>query len=129
MLAKALSIAGSDPSGGAGLQADLKVFQRFGIYGYGFATLNTLENSQAVQGFEALSEAWLAQTFAFVVSDIAPDAVKVGALGSAAAIQLVGEWLRKSSVPWVIDPIHAATRGATFANDSMRELYIDEVLP
>src|ERR1700689_978771 len=85
----ALTIAGSDPSGGAGIQADLKTFHQFGAYGEAVITLITVQNSIRVSRVEVMP-AWLvAEQIAAVVDDIPPHAAKTGALGSVAIVEAV----------------------------------------
>ena len=79
----ALTIAGSDPSGGAGLQADLKTFHQFGVYGEAVVTLVTVQNSLRVSRVEVLPPELVLEQIRAVVEDMPPDAAKTGALGSA----------------------------------------------
>lgn len=110
MLPVALTIAGSDPSGGAGLQADLKTFHRFGVYGEAVVTLITVQNTVAVERVETLSaDLVLAQILA-VLADIPPRAAKTGALGSAEVIDAVAS--QEFSFPLVVDPVMFAKHGA-----------------
>src|ERR1700758_3385782 len=85
----ALSIAGSDPSGGAGIQADLKTFHQFGVYGEAVVTLITVQNTVEVQRVECLAADRVAQQIRAVVSDIPPQAAKTGALGTWEIIETV----------------------------------------
>ena len=89
MPAIALTIAGSDPSGGAGLQADLKTFHRFGVYGEAVVTLITVQNTVRVSRVEILSAALVGEQLDAVLQDIPPAAAKTGALGNAAVIEAV----------------------------------------
>src|SRR5579872_1885209 len=85
----ALTIAGSDPSGGAGIQADLKTFHQFGVYGEAVVTLVTVQNSVRVSRVEVLPPDLIAEQIAAVLEDIPPAAAKTGALGSADALRAV----------------------------------------
>src|SRR3954462_7064985 len=78
----ALTIAGSDPSGGAGIQADLKTFHQFGVYGEAVITLITVQNTRGVDRVECLSPDLVSEQIRAVIGDIAPHAAKVGALGN-----------------------------------------------
>jgi hydroxymethylpyrimidine/phosphomethylpyrimidine kinase len=106
----ALSIAGSDPSGGAGLQGDLKTFHQHGVYGAAVVTLLTVQNTQRVSAVETLPiELVLAQIDA-VLEDLEVGAIKTGALG-ALPIAPLAERLSKSKAPLVIDPVLVASHG------------------
>ena len=85
----ALSIAGSDPSGGAGLQADLKTFHRLGVYGEAVVTLITVQNSRGVTRVEVLAPDLVLEQIHAVCSDIPPHAAKLGALGNQAVVEAV----------------------------------------
>ena len=87
----ALSIAGSDPSGGAGLQADLKTFHQFGVYGEAVVTLITVQNSQGVKRVEVLDPTLVLEQLHAVLADIPPHAAKTGALGNVAMTQAVAQ--------------------------------------
>src|SRR5215471_15444086 len=105
MLKVALTIAGSDPSGGAGIQADLKTFHRFGVYGEAVITLLTVQNTARVSRVEVLPADLIAEQIAAVVEDIPPGAVKTGALGSAAVVRAVADAAMRFSLPLVVDPL------------------------
>ena len=89
MIPVALTIAGSDPGGGAGLQADLKTFFRFGVYGTSAVTLITVQNSTSAPRLELLSGQLVADQIKAVVDDFQPKAAKTGALGNAEIIAAV----------------------------------------
>jgi hydroxymethylpyrimidine/phosphomethylpyrimidine kinase len=107
----ALTIAGSDASGGAGVQADLKTFHQFGVYGEAAITLITVQNTLGVERLECLDARLVADQIRAVISDIPPAAAKTGALGNAAIIQAVAELARDFSFPLVVDPVMVSTRG------------------
>ena len=90
----ALTIAGSDPSGGAGIQADLKTFHRFGVYGEAVVTLVTVQNTMRVSRVEVLSAALVMEQIEAVIEDIPPAAAKTGALGSAEVVRAVARLSR-----------------------------------
>ena len=93
----ALTIAGSDPSGGAGLQADLKTFHRFGVYGEAAVTLITVQNTRGVTRVSTLDPELVTAQIQAVIADIPPQAAKVGALGSREIVEAVArdaEWWR-----------------------------------
>jgi hydroxymethylpyrimidine/phosphomethylpyrimidine kinase len=113
----ALTIAGSDPSGGAGIQADLKTFHQFGVYGEAVVTLITVQNTVEVTRVECLAADLVAQQIRAVVSDIPPMAAKTGALGNWEIIEVVAAAASKFDFPMVVDPViltkhHAALLSA-----------------
>lgn len=112
--AVALTIAGSDPSGGAGIQADLKTFHQFGVYGEAVVTLITVQNTRRVSRVELLAPELVSEQIAAVFEDIPPAAVKTGALGSAAMIAAVTASLRAhGNAPIVVvDPVMVSKHGA-----------------
>ena len=112
MPAVALTIAGSDPSGGAGLQADLKTFHQFGVYGEAIVTLVTVQNTRGVAEVETLSGDLVARQIQAVLEDIPPAAAKTGALGSAAVIEAVAEVAQTFRFPLVVDPVMISKHGA-----------------
>lgn len=108
-----LSIAGSDPSGGAGIQADLKTLAAHGTYGMAVITALTAQNTREVTGIEFASPAFVAQQIDTVFADVRVDAVKLGMLGSAAIIEAVAEALARHRPPWlVLDPVMVSKSGA-----------------
>ena len=107
----ALTIAGSDASGGAGVQADLKTFHQFGVYGEAAITLITVQNTLGVERLECLDARLVADQIRAVISDIPPAAAKTGALGNAAIIHAVAELARDFSFPLVVDPVMVSTPG------------------
>jgi hydroxymethylpyrimidine/phosphomethylpyrimidine kinase len=101
----ALTIAGSDPSGGAGIQADLKTFHQFGVYGEAVITLVTVQNTVEVKRVECLAADLVAQQIRAVVSDIPPQAAKTGALGNWEIIEVVAAAVADFNFPLVVDPV------------------------
>ena len=106
----ALTIAGSDPSGGAGIQADLKTFHQFGVYGEAVVTLITVQNTVALERVETLAPDLVLAQIRAVLSDIPPCAAKTGALGNAALIEAVAEAAKDFSFPLVVDPVMLSQR-------------------
>ena len=125
----ALSIAGSDPSGGAGIQADLKTFHRFEVYGTAVITLVTVQNTLGVTRVEVLAADLVAQQLDAVLCDLRPRAVKTGALGSAGNIRAVVRAAREHGFPLVVDPVAAATDGSPFLDAEAFAALRDELLP
>jgi hydroxymethylpyrimidine/phosphomethylpyrimidine kinase len=114
--ARILTIAGSDCSGGAGLQADLKAITLLGGYGMSAITAITAQNTCGVYAVEVLSPEMVAAQIDACVSEIGVDAVKIGMLGSAAVAHLVADRLEKLDVPVVFDPVMVATSGGVLAD-------------
>src|SRR6266700_1856832 len=107
----ALSMAGSDPSGGAGIQADLKTFHRLGVYGEAVVTLITVQNTRGVSRVEVLAPDLVLEQIHAVVIDIPPHAAKTGALGNVAVIEAVAAAAEKFTFPLVVDPIMISKNG------------------
>ncbi|MGA3186213.1 MAG: bifunctional hydroxymethylpyrimidine kinase/phosphomethylpyrimidine kinase [Bryobacteraceae bacterium] len=118
MLPVALTIAGSDPSGGAGLQADLKTFHRFGVYGEAVVTLITVQNTMAVERVETLPADLVLAQIRAVVADIPPRAAKTGALGNASVMEAVAEAAKSFDFPLVVDPVMISKHGARLGDVS-----------
>jgi len=108
----ALTVAGSDPSGGAGIQADLKTFHQFGVYGQAAITLITVQNTVGVRRVECMPADLVAQQFRAVIEDIPPGAVKIGALGNREIIEAVAEVAGDLRCPLVVDPVAVSKHGA-----------------
>jgi hydroxymethylpyrimidine/phosphomethylpyrimidine kinase len=127
-----LSIAGSDSGGGAGIQADLKAFARCGVHGMTAITAITAQNTVGVDAVEPVSpEAIIAQIFA-VAEDIGIDAIKVGMLGSAEAIEAVVACLALMvdvDAPVVVDPVMVAESGASLLDPEAHETLVVRLLP
>ena len=107
----ALTIAGSDPSGGAGIQADLKTFHQFGVYGEAVITLLTVQNTLRVSRVEVVSPSLLTGQLDAVLEDIPPNAAKTGALGSAEIVMAVADAARRFTFPLVVDPVMVSKHG------------------
>jgi hydroxymethylpyrimidine/phosphomethylpyrimidine kinase len=127
----ALTIAGSDSGGGAGIQADLKAFARCGVHGACAITAITAQNTTGVSAIHPLpADVILAQVRA-VAADIRLHAVKVGMLGTAEIARTVARALDEldSSIPVVVDPVMVAESGAALLDDDAREALIGEIVP
>ncbi|HVI87242.1 MAG TPA: bifunctional hydroxymethylpyrimidine kinase/phosphomethylpyrimidine kinase [Dongiaceae bacterium] len=112
MIRNILSIAGSDPSGGAGIQADLKTFSALGAYGAAAITALTAQNTHGVGAVELLPPAFIARQIDMVFEDLRIDAVKIGMLANAAIIAVVADRLRFWQPRWtVLDPVMVAKGG------------------
>jgi hydroxymethylpyrimidine/phosphomethylpyrimidine kinase len=128
----ALSIAGSDSGGGAGIQADLKAFAKVGVHGMTAITAITAQNTRGVEMVELVSpQAVFAQILA-IAEDMRADAIKIGILGSAATIDAVAVALTYVGVqhaPVVIDPVMVAESGAVLLDDETRKALVEALLP
>jgi len=129
MVAIALSIAGSDPSGGAGIQADLKTFHAFGVYGEAVVSLLTVQNSLGVSRVEPISSELVLAQMAALWDDMPPDAVKTGALPSDHAVRAIADVFRGRRCPLVVDPILAPTAGARFSRGDLVAAYREALIP
>lgn len=119
----ALTIAGSDPSGGAGLQADLKTFHQHGVYGTSVVSLLTVQNTRGVRDVKILDPTFVQAQLDAVLGDIPPIAVKTGALGSAENITVVANCAALLQVPFVVDPVMISKHGARLmAEDAIATL-------
>lgn len=125
----ALTIAGSDPSGGAGLQADLKTFHRFGVYGEAVVTLITVQNTQRVSRVETLAPDLVAAQLEAVLEDIPPQAAKIGALGSASVVRAVARAAERFAFPLVVDPVMISKHGARLIDEDATSALIEELIP
>ncbi len=124
----ALSIAGSDPSGGAGIQADLKTFHQFGVYGQAAITLLTVQNTREVSRVQIMSPGLVADQIQAILRDLPPGAAKTGALGSAEMIEVVAAQAQRFRFPLVIDPVMISKHGAPLlaaeGMDALRRLLL-----
>lgn len=125
----ALTIAGNDPSGGAGLQADLKTFQQLGVYGMGVITLLTVQNTQRVSRVEPIDAQLVLEQLDAVLTDIPPKVIKLGALGTPEIATQVADRLGKTDIPIVVDPVLVSKHGDRLANDDMIKVYRNRILP
>jgi len=127
---RALAIAGSDCSGGAGIQADLKTFHRFGVFGQSAVTAVVAENTVGVQGVHAVPPKFVAMQIASCLSDVGADAVKTGMLVDAATIRAVARSLRDHGAPpLVVDPVMRAKGGDPLIAPEAVETLVAEILP
>ena len=105
----AWTVAGSDPSAGAGIQADLKTFAGLGVYGCSVVTGVTAQNSLGIQRVELLDARLVESQCQSLIADFPPDAVKLGMLGSAAIVEIISDICRNLSAPIVCDPVLMST--------------------
>ena len=118
MIKKCLTIAGSDSSGGAGVQADLKTFSALGTYGMSCICALTAQNTQGVDKVENVSQAMIRGQLAAIYSDIVPAAVKTGMLSCRGTVETVAGFLEShNQAPLVVDPVMVATTGARLLDE------------
>jgi hydroxymethylpyrimidine/phosphomethylpyrimidine kinase len=127
-----LSIAGSDSGGGAGIQADLKAFARCGVHGMTAITAITAQNTRAVEAVEPVSPRMVFSQMLAISEDRGADAIKIGMLGSAEAIDAIAvglTYLGLAFKPVVIDPVMVAESGAELLDQATKEALINYLLP
>ena len=122
MMKTALSIAGSDSSGGAGIQADIKTMTANGVYAMTAITALTAQNTTGVTGIMEVTPEFLAQQLDSIFTDIRPDAVKIGMVSSSALIHVIAEKLKEYKAEnIVVDPVMVATSGSKLISDDAIE--------
>ncbi len=129
MVPVALTIAGSDPSGGAGIQADLKTFHRFGVYGEAVITLLTVQNTVRVSRVMVIPPEMVLDQIAAVLEDIPPLAAKTGALGSDAMVEAVADRARDFAFPLVVDPVMISKHGLPLLPETAVRAVRERLLP
>jgi hydroxymethylpyrimidine/phosphomethylpyrimidine kinase len=125
----ALTIAGSDPSGGAGLQADLKTFHRFGVYGEAVTTLITVQNTRRVTRVSTLEADLVMEQIQAVIEDIPPQAAKVGALGSREVVEAVAREAERFGFPLVVDPVMISKHGTRLIDTGAVRALVEGLIP
>ncbi|MFH0985597.1 MAG: bifunctional hydroxymethylpyrimidine kinase/phosphomethylpyrimidine kinase [Candidatus Omnitrophota bacterium] len=129
MIPRVLSIAGSDPSGGAGIQADLKTFHQRKVYGMAVVTLLTAQNTRGVQAVYVMKPSQVVHQIKAVLTDIPPQAIKTGALGDEKVLRAVAETIRRCRVPLVVDPVMVSKHGALLLQQRAVRIFIKELAP
>jgi hydroxymethylpyrimidine/phosphomethylpyrimidine kinase len=129
MHAVALTIAGSDPSGGAGLQADLKTFHQLGVYGEAVVTLITVQNTIALEHIEYLSAVLVLHQLRAVLDDIPPSAAKTGALGTRPTVEAVARAAADFRFPLVVDPVMVSQHGRNLTSGDTLSAMRDDLAP
>jgi hydroxymethylpyrimidine/phosphomethylpyrimidine kinase len=126
----ALTIAGSDSGGGAGIQADLKTFQQFGVFGTSVIVALTAQNTRGVRAVEAVRESMVAAQLTALAEDLPPAALKTGMLAEAALVRLVAKTIRENG--WsslVVDPVMVASSGDRLLTTEAADVVRDSLLP
>ncbi|USG99000.1 bifunctional hydroxymethylpyrimidine kinase/phosphomethylpyrimidine kinase [Thermococcus argininiproducens] len=129
MIRKALTIAGSDSGGGAGIEADLKTFSAFGVHGLVAITSVTAQNTQEVRAIYDISPEVVVKQIEAVVEDIGVDAAKTGMLSNSEIIKAVAKTVKKYNFPLVVDPVMIAKSGAPLLREDAMETLITEIIP
>ncbi|MBQ8297131.1 MAG: bifunctional hydroxymethylpyrimidine kinase/phosphomethylpyrimidine kinase [Ruminococcus sp.] len=130
MTGKVLTIAGSDCSGGAGIQADIKTITMHGCYAMSVITALTAQNTTGVSGIFDVIPEFVAQQFDAVFTDIFPDAVKIGMVSNAEIIHIIAEKLREYAPKNIVaDPVMISTSGYRLIEEEAAETLINELLP
>lgn len=126
----ALTIAGSDSSGGAGIQADIKTMMANGVYGMSVITAVTAQNTLGVEGILEIPVEFVEQQIDAVFTDIFPDAVKIGMVTSAEVIEVIANRLSfYQAKNVVIDPVMASSSGTEFADEAVLRAWREELFP
>lgn len=127
---RALTIAGSDSGGGAGIQADLKTFQALGVFGTTAITAVTVQNTRGVSGYEELSPGLVGDQIRAVATDIGADAAKTGMLASAAIVEAVADAVSETALPnLVVDPVFVSKHGHRLLQEDAVEALRERILP
>src|SRR5947209_11095850 len=126
---RALTIAGSDSGGGAGIQADLKAFAAAGVHGSTAIVALTAQNTVGVDAVFELPPAFVRAQLDAVWDDIGVDAAKTGMLFSRAIVDAVADWLEEHPVPLVVDPVMVASSGAKLLEDDAVETLVQRLFP
>lgn len=129
LVARVMTIAGSDSGGGAGIQADLKTFAAHGVYGASALTAITAQNTVEVRRALVLEPALVRAQIEAVLDDIGVDAIKIGMLGDAAVVEAVAASLEGVGVPIVLDPVMVAKSGEALLAEEAVAALAEELLP
>ena len=126
----ALTIAGSDSGGGAGLQADLKTFHQFGVFGTSVVTAVTAQNTVGVRAWQGLPPELVTRQIDALADDLPPLAVKSGMLGSAELVEAVADGIARRRLPrYVLDPVMVATSGDRLLERAAERLIAERLVP
>lgn len=125
-----LTIAGFDPTSGAGVTADIKTIAANQAYGVACITALTIQDSQGARGFRSVPAAFFEEQLDCLLSDLPPKAVKIGMLGSQETVEVVARQLKRHEAPWIVlDPIFAATSGSTLSDEGSWNQMRKRLLP
>ena len=125
-----LTIAGTDPSGGAGIQADLKTFSALGCYGMSVITALVAQNTTGVRGIHNVPAQFVEQQLDAVMEDIRPDAIKIGMVHTSQLVEVIAATLKKyPDIPVVFDPVMVATSGDKLIEDATIAVIVSQLFP
>lgn len=126
----ALTIAGSDSGGGAGIQADLKTFHAFGVFGTSAITAVTVQNTLGVQGVHAIPADTVRAQIHAVATDLSPLACKTGMLATAELVRVVADAIREHALPnFVLDPVMVSTSGDRLLAEGAQDAIMMDLMP
>jgi hydroxymethylpyrimidine/phosphomethylpyrimidine kinase len=125
---KVLLLSGLDPSGGAGLQADILTCGYFGCHSLPIMTINTVQDTGNVHAFKPEDPAWIKAQLRQLLQDIVPDAVKIGALGDEASVAVICEQLQTVQCPIIYDPVLRAGGGGQLSKDDLLNRIREQLL-
>ena len=126
----ALTIAGSDPSGGAGIQADIKTMTVHGVYAMSAITALTAQNTMGVTGIEEVEPCFLGKQLDCIFSDIYPDAVKIGMLPSSESIKVTAQKLNQYNAKHIVlDPVMVSTSGCRLISEEAMDALTKKLIP
>jgi hydroxymethylpyrimidine/phosphomethylpyrimidine kinase len=126
----ALTVAGSDPTGGAGLQMDLKVFKHFGLHGMAVPAALTVQSTECVDDAEEVGEDILRRQLGFLLADIKPDTTKTGMLYTIYAVETVAEMVKRHLLKnLVIDPVAVSSSGTSLEKEGVLDAIRESLFP
>src|SRR5699024_5083962 len=128
-VASSLTIAGTDPTGGAGIQADLKTFQELQSYGMSVITSVVAQNTTGVQNIHHIPLEMIADQLDSVFSDVPVHAFKTGMIANIDMMEVIQEKIKDQDIPFVIDPVMVATSGDALISDDARDYLRKHLLP
>ncbi|WP_066187630.1 bifunctional hydroxymethylpyrimidine kinase/phosphomethylpyrimidine kinase [Gracilibacillus timonensis] len=128
-VASALTIAGTDPTGGAGIQADLKSFQEREVYGMSVITSVVAQNTLGVQEVRHLDVDFIEKQLDMVLNDISPQAIKTGMIATVAMMERIAQKIETADKPYVIDPVMVATSGDSLMDEASKQVIRDQLVP
>jgi hydroxymethylpyrimidine kinase/phosphomethylpyrimidine kinase len=126
----ALTVAGSDPAGGAGMQSDLKTFHSMGVYGLSVVSALTSQNTEGVQGILEVPPAFFSSQLDVLLKDVKPDAMKTGMLYSGDNVRILTDKIKEYSLQnIVIDPVSVSSTGVSLEEEGLLETLKDSLFP
>lgn len=128
-MAKALTIAGSDTSSGAGIQADLRIFSALHVYGTSVITALTAQNTRRISKITAIEPSMIKAQINMILNDIDIDAIKIGMVYSKETINVIANTLKNVKIPVILDPVFAAGTGATLLRKDSYKLFVKKLIP